>query len=307
MPLLHHRTDISLSFISQDTSLDGKCFCIIYIFFYHFIFYLYIASCCRLLLSAAATSVTITCCRHMHDSVCELTLTVKDRVCPVSCLIKLTDAGQTVEGSTHSVSEKLFVLEPELHLNSYSANEVSIWIRLTGWNFAGKVRTSLKLRPMTTNCIQYAVWHITNNSSGALDGAPKESMNRPWLHSFYRGFWQEACSIWLLSSSQRLKASLLAGLCQSCRPLGSLFFYYQTLCDLKAVFRSIQMLNAGIFTVFLGQLNAGDKTLNHKQDSEKFVLVFFECGMCGWKTNSSVLERVFECFCFCERERRKKT
>lgn len=87
----------------------------------------------------------------------------------------------------HSLSDKLFVLEPELHLNSYSAVKVSICFRLTWWNFAGKVRTGLKLRSMTMNCIQYAVWHITNNSGGALDGAqPKESMNRPWLHSFYR-------------------------------------------------------------------------------------------------------------------------
>lgn len=53
----------------------------------------------------------------------------------------------------------------------------------TGWNFAGKVRTSLKLWSMTTKCLQYAVWHIINNSSVALDGAqPKESMNSPWLH-----------------------------------------------------------------------------------------------------------------------------
>lgn len=78
---------------------------------------------------------------------------------------------------------KTFDLEPDPFLDLYSIVRVSIWLWLTGWNFAGKVRTSLKLRSMTTKCLQYAVWHIINNSSVALDGAqPKESMNSPWLH-----------------------------------------------------------------------------------------------------------------------------
>lgn len=107
------------------------------------------------------------------------------RWAPCPCLTKLTNTGQTLEGRS-TVSDKRFVLEPELLLNSYSTVQVSIWFWLTGLNFVGKARTSLKLRSMTTNCILYAVWHITNNSSGALDGAQaKESMNRPWLHSFW--------------------------------------------------------------------------------------------------------------------------
>lgn len=78
---------------------------------------------------------------------------------------------------------KTFDLESVLFLDLYSIVRVSIWLRLTGWNFAGKVRTSLKLRPMTTKCLQCAGWHIINNSSVALDGAqPKESMNSPRLH-----------------------------------------------------------------------------------------------------------------------------
>lgn len=167
--------------------------------------------------------------------------------------VKTWQRGTNTGTKKRSLSDTLFVLELELRLHSYSTVQVSIWFWLTGCNFVGKVRTSLKLRSMTTNCIQYAVWHITNNSSGALDGAqPKESMNRPWLHSFYRGFWHSARRIWLLSNSLCLNVSLLAGLYLSCMPQSSVFFFlYQPPCDSKAVLRSIKMLNAGIFLAFL--------------------------------------------------------
>lgn len=130
------------------------------------------------------------------------------------------------------------------------------WMKL--W---GKVKTGLKLQSMTTNCIQYGVWHITNNSSDATQ--PKESMKRPWLHSFYCGFWHRACSILLLSNSKCLNVSLLAGLYLSCKSQGSLFFFfYQPLYDSKAAFKSIQMLNAGIFLPFLFSIGGKIKKVN---------------------------------------------
>ena len=90
-----------------------------------------------------------------------------------------------------------------------------------------KVRTSLKLWSITMNCIQYAVWHITNNSSGALDGAqPKESMNRPWLfiHSTMASGTGPAGFSPTLNKC--LNASLLAGLYLSCMSQSSLFLFF---------------------------------------------------------------------------------
>lgn len=153
----------------------------------------------------------------------------------------------------HTLSDGLFVLEPELYINSYSTIQVNIWFLPAGWNFPGKVRTSLKLWSITMNCLQYAVWHITNNSSGALDGAqPKESMNRPWLFIHSTMASGTGPAGFSPTPNKCMNASLLAGLYLSCMSQSSLFlfFFYKPLCNSKAMFKSAQMLNASIFSLW---------------------------------------------------------
>lgn len=45
----------------------------------------------------------------------------------------------------HALSDRLFVLEPELYINSYSTIQVNIWFLPAGWNFAGKGQNQFEI------------------------------------------------------------------------------------------------------------------------------------------------------------------